>query len=53
MNKKLRQMAECALLIALATALSFVKLYQAPLDGPVTLVSTLPIMFISVRYGLS
>ncbi len=52
MNKKLRIMTECALLIALATALSFVKLYQAPLGGSVTLISTLPIMYISVRHGL-
>ena len=51
-NQKLLALTECALLLALATALSFVKLYQAPLGGSVTLLSTLPIMFISFRYGL-
>ncbi len=52
MNKSLRRTTECALLIALATALSFVKLYQAPLGGSVTLLSTLPIMYVSIRHGL-
>lgn len=51
-NKKLRVLTECALLVALATALSFVKVYQAPLGGSVTLLSTLPIMYISIRHGL-
>ncbi len=51
-NNKLRKMTECALLIALATTLSLFKLYEAPLGGSVTLLSTLPIMFISVRHGL-
>lgn len=52
-KQKLLALTECALLIALATALSFVKLYQAPLGGSVTLLSTLPIMFISFRYGIA
>ncbi len=54
-NKKqvqLRKLTECALLVALATALSFVKVYQAPLGGSVTLLSTLPIMYISIRHGI-
>ncbi|MBR6594263.1 MAG: energy-coupled thiamine transporter ThiT [Clostridia bacterium] len=51
-NTKLRVLTECALLVALATALSFVKVYQAPLGGSVTLLSTLPVMYISIRHGL-
>ena len=51
-NQKLFALTECALLLALATVLSFVKLYQAPLGGSVTLLSSLPIMFISFRYGV-
>lgn len=51
-NKSLRVLTECAVLVALATALSFVKVYQAPLGGSVTLLSTLPIMYISIRHGL-
>ena len=49
---RLRTLTECALLIALATALSFVKVWQAPLGGSVTLLSTLPIMYISIRHGI-
>lgn len=52
-NQNLIALTQCALLIALATALSFVKLYQAPLGGSVTLLSSLPIMFISFRFGVS
>lgn len=51
-KQKLLALTECALMIGLATALSFVKLYQAPLGGSVTLLSTLPIMFISFRFGI-
>lgn len=51
-NKKLYALTECALMLALATVLSFVKLYQAPLGGSVTLLSMLPIMFISFRFGV-
>lgn len=51
-NKNLRVLTECALLVALATVLSFIKVYQAPLGGSVTLLSTLPIMYISIRHGL-
>ncbi|MBQ3196409.1 MAG: energy-coupled thiamine transporter ThiT [Clostridia bacterium] len=50
---QLRTLTECALLIALATALSFVKVYQAPLGGSVTLLSTLPIMYLSIRHGVA
>lgn len=49
---QLRTLTECALLVGLATALSFVKVYQAPLGGSVTLLSTLPIMYLSIRHGV-
>ncbi len=51
-NKKIVFIAEAAVMLALATALSFVKLYQARLGGAVTLFSMLPIMYISFRYGV-
>ena len=38
-------------MVALAFALSCVKLFQMPLGGSVTLVSMLPIMLISIRHG--
>ena len=50
-NKKIRALCECSMMVALAFALSCVKLIQMPLGGSVTLVSMLPIMLISLRYG--
>ena len=45
-------MIECAIMIALATVLSMIKLYEAPLGGSVTLLSMLPICVLSIRLGL-
>jgi thiamine transporter len=39
-------------MIALATVLSLIKIYQLPLGGSVTLLSMLPIVYLSVSYGL-
>ena len=47
----LRSMIECAIMIALATVLSMIKLYEAPLGGSVTLLSMLPICVLSIRLG--
>ena len=41
-----------AILIALATVLSMIKVYKLPLGGSVTLLSMLPICLISLKYGL-
>ena len=49
---KLRAMIECAIMVALATVLSMIKLYEAPLGGSVTLLSMLPISVLSIRLGL-
>ncbi len=43
--------AENALFLALAIALSFVKVYKMPMGGSVTLCSMLPIMFSGIKYG--
>ena len=51
-NKKIVFLAEAAVMLALATTLSFVKIYEAPLGGAVTLASMLPIMYISFRHGV-
>ena len=48
----LRAMIECAIMVALATVLSMIKLYEAPLGGSVTLLSMLPICVLSIRLGL-
>lgn len=39
-------------MIALATVLSLIKVYTLPLGGSITLLSMLPIVFISVSYGV-
>lgn len=39
-------------MVALATVLSFIKVYEAPYGGSVTLMSMLPIMLVSYRHGI-
>ncbi|MBQ8532828.1 MAG: energy-coupled thiamine transporter ThiT, partial [Clostridia bacterium] len=41
-----------AVFVALATALSLIKVYELPLGGSVTLLSMLPIVMISCMLGL-
>ena len=45
-------LVECAVMIALATVLSIVKVYEAPLGGSVTLFSMIPIILISFRHDI-
>ncbi len=52
MKKKTRVMVESAVLIAATVILSFIKIYEAPLGGSVTLFSMVPLMIISMRHGL-
>ena len=52
MKNRTKIMVECAILIAASVILSFIKIYEAPLGGSVTLFSMLPLMLISVRHGL-
>lgn len=51
-RRKLQRLCECAMLVALATVLSFVKLYEAPLGGAVTLFSMVPILICGFVYGI-
>lgn len=53
MEKKsnLRRLTECAILIAIATVLSFIKLYKLPLGGSITALSMLPILLAGYRNG--
>lgn len=48
----LHVLTECALMIALATVLSLVKIYEAPFGGSVTLLSMAPIIVLSMRHGV-
>ena len=50
-SKKLLTMVECAIMIALAFALSWVILLKMPMGGSVTLASMLPIMLIGIKHG--
>ena len=45
-------LAESAIMIALATVLSLVKVYEAPYGGSVTLLSMAPIIILSMRRGV-
>ncbi len=50
-SKSLVMLCECAVMLALAFALSCAKLFKMPMGGSVTVASMLPIMLISVKYG--
>ncbi|MFU0831997.1 MAG: hypothetical protein ACFWUC_03525 [Oscillospiraceae bacterium] len=52
MNPGTLRLVESAIMLALATALSLVKIYQMPLGGSVTLCSMLPIMLMGYKYGV-
>lgn len=45
-------MTECALMIALSSVLSLVKVYEAPFGGSVTLLSMAPIIVLSIHRGI-
>lgn len=45
-------MVECAVLVAMSTVLSLIKVWQMPLGGAITLVSMLPVCVASLRHGL-
>ena len=45
-------LAECAVMLALSFALSYAKIFEMPMGGSVTIASMLPIMLISIKYGL-
>ena len=50
-NTKVRLLAESAILLALAIVLSFVKIWNMPMGGSITLLSMLPIMLIAIKNG--
>ena len=45
-------LCESAILLALAVVLSYVKFFQLPFDGAITLASMLPVCLISIRFGI-
>ena len=50
-NVKIRALCECAIMVALAFVLSYVRLFKMPLGGSITMASMLPIMLIAIKYG--
>lgn len=50
MNSTTRKLAETAVMLALATVLSFVKI-DMPMGGGMTICSMLPLVIVSCRYG--
>ena len=51
-EKPFRALCESAILLALGIVLSYVKFFQLPFDGAITLASMLPICLISIRFGI-
>lgn len=51
-NSKTRKLVEGAAMVALATVLSYVRVFKLPWGGSVTLLSMLPIVVYSLRWGI-
>ena len=51
-NNKTKILVEGAIMVALATVLSFIKIFQFPWGGSITVLSMLPIIVFSLRYGV-
>ncbi len=52
MKTRTKNLVYCAMMLALAFVLSFVKIFQLPLGGAVTLFSMVPLCIVSIRLGL-
>ncbi len=51
-NPKVRILTYSAILIAMSTVLSFIKIYQAPYGGSVTLLAMLPVSLVGLMFGV-
>lgn len=51
-SQKIHILAECAITVALATVLSFLKIWDSPYGGSITLLSMTPIILLSLRRGI-
>ena len=49
--KRLRALCECAIMLALSVVLSYIKFFELPFDGSITLFSMLPVSLIAIKYG--
>lgn len=50
-NTNISKIVECAIMIALATVLSYLTIFSAPMGGTITAFSQVPIVIIGYRYG--
>ncbi|MBE6622702.1 MAG: proton-coupled thiamine transporter YuaJ [Ruminococcaceae bacterium] len=48
---RLRALSECAIMVALSFVLSFIKVWEMPFGGAVTLLSMLPVCVAALRHG--
>ena len=48
---KTQKLTECAIMLALATALSYITVYTLPMGGSITAFSQVPIVIIGYRHG--
>lgn len=51
-SSRTRTLAECAIMVALATVLSMLKIWDSPYGGSVTILSMTPIILLSMRRGI-
>lgn len=51
-KNRVHLLAESAIMVALASVLSMIKLWQSPYGGSVTLLSMAPIILLSLRHGV-
>ena len=51
-NVRIRTLVECSVMLAVGTVLSFIKIYQLPFGGTITLCSMVPILYISFHHNL-
>ena len=51
-NSKTRKLTEGAAMVALATVLSYIRVFKLPWGGSITLLSMLPIVIYSIRWGI-
>ena len=52
LSTNLTTLTECAVMLALSFALSYAKVFEMPMGGSVTIASMLPVMLISIKYGV-
>lgn len=50
-HSRIRLLCECAIMVALATVLSMLKIWESPYGGSITVLSMAPIILLSLRRG--